>query len=82
MQSSVDVWGRPQEGEGVMLREEEGSILQKDRPNSTYELLLRKAVVEGRVGGEHRCQVCGMRYNSPEEAGECCEKVLQLNRIS
>jgi hypothetical protein len=82
MQSSVDVWGGPQEGDGVMLREEDGTILQKDRPNSTYELLLRKAVSEGRVGGGHRCQVCGMRYNNGEEAADCCEKVLQLNRIA
>ena len=82
MQSSVDVWGGSQEGDGVMLREEDGTILQKDRPNSTYELLLRKAVSEGRVGGGHRCQVCGMRYNSREEAADCCEKVLQLNRVS
>jgi len=65
-----------------MLREEDGSILQKDRPNSTYELLLRKAVSEGRVGGGYRCQVCGMRYNSEPEATDCCEKVLQLNRVS
>ncbi|GJM43242.1 MAG: hypothetical protein DHS20C21_00840 [Gemmatimonadota bacterium] len=64
-----------------MTREEEGSILQRDRPNSTYELLLRKAVSEGRIGGDHRCQVCGMRYNNDEEANSCCEKVLQLNRL-
>jgi len=80
-QSSEDVWGRPSEGDGVMMREEEGSILQKDRPNSTYELLLKKAVSEGRIGGDHRCQVCGMRYNDSEEATACCEKVLQLNRL-
>jgi hypothetical protein len=64
-----------------MIRDEEGSILEKDRPNSTYELLLRKAVAEGRIGGSARCQVCGMRYNSAEEAASCCEKVLQHNRI-
>ena len=64
-----------------MTREEEGSVLQKDRPNSTYELLLKKAVSEGRIGGDHRCQVCGMRYNNPEDANSCCEKVLQLNRL-
>jgi hypothetical protein len=55
--------------------------LQKDRANSTYDLLLRKAVEEGRIGGNHRCRVCGMRYNSAEAAGSCCEKVLQHNRM-
>ena len=63
------------------MREEDGSILQKDRPNSTYELLLRKAVEEGRIGGSGRCRVCGMRYNDPDEAAACCEKVLQHNRL-
>jgi hypothetical protein len=65
-----------------MVREEDGSILQKDRPNSTYELLLRKAVEEGRIGGDYRCQVCGMRYKSSREAASCCEKVLQHSRLS
>ena len=64
-----------------MIREEEGPILQKDRANSTYEFLLKKAVVEGRVGGSSRCHVCGMRYKDPEEAQTCCEKVLQHNRL-
>ena len=83
VQSSVDVWGRqPMTEEGVMTRDEEGGVLQKDRPNSTYELLLRKAVEEGRIGGDFRCQVCGMRYKSPREASTCCEKVLQHSRLS
>lgn len=82
MHSSVDVWGRHSTEEGVMVREEDGGILQKDRPNSTYELLLRKAVEEGRIGGGHRCQVCGMRYKSAEDASSCCEKVLQHSRVS
>lgn len=64
-----------------MVRDEEGSILQKDRPNSTYELLLRKAVEEGRIGGDYRCQVCGMRYKNSSDAASCCEKVLQHNRL-
>jgi hypothetical protein len=68
-------------GGGVMLRDEGESILQKDRANSTYELLLRKAVEEGRIGGAARCRVCGMRYNRREDASACCEKVLQHNRL-
>ena len=80
--SSVDVWGRQPAEEGAMIREEDGGILQKDRPNSTYELLLRKAVEEGRIGGVYRCQVCGMRYKSSDDAASCCEKVLQHSRVS
>ena len=67
--------------EGVMIRDEESGVLQKDRANSTYELLLKKAVEEGRIGDASRCRVCGMRYNNPEEAANCCEKVLQHNRL-
>ncbi|NNE44485.1 MAG: hypothetical protein HKN12_09765 [Gemmatimonadetes bacterium] len=67
--------------EGVMIRDEESEVLQKDRANSTYELLLKKAVEEGRIGGPSRCRVCGMRYNDTTEAENCCEKVLQHNRL-
>ena len=81
MHSSVDVWGRHPIEEGVMIRDEEGNTLQKDRPNSTYELLLRKAVEEGRIGGDYRCQVCGMRYKASPDAAACCEKVLQHSRL-
>jgi len=65
-----------------MVREDGGGVLQKDRPNSTYELLLRKAVEEGRIGGDFRCQVCGMRYKAAHDASSCCEKVLQHSRLS
>lgn len=67
--------------EMMRIRDEESAILQKDRANSTYELLLKKAVEEGRIGGQSRCRVCGMRYKSEREAVACCEKVLQHNRI-
>lgn len=67
--------------EMMMIRDEESAILQKDRANSTYELLLKKAVEEGRIGGSCRCRVCGMRYKSEAAASECCEKVLQHNRL-
>lgn len=67
--------------EMMRIRDEESAILQKDRANSTYELLLKKAVEEGRIGGQSRCRVCGMRYKDEREAVACCEKVLQHNRI-
>jgi hypothetical protein len=67
--------------EGAMIRDDESAILQKDRANSTYELLLKRAVEEGRIGGPSRCRVCGMRYKSEADALACCEKVLQHNRL-
>lgn len=69
------------EEETVMIRDEESAVLQKDRANSTYELLLKKAVEEGRIGGPSRCRVCGMRYKNEADALACCEKVLQHNRL-
>jgi len=71
----------PMHEEMTMIRDEESTILQKDRANSTYELLLKKAVEEGRIGGPSRCRVCGMRYKTDAEAMACCEKVLQHNRL-
>ena len=67
--------------EAMMIRDDESAILQKDRANSTYELLLKRAVEEGRIGGPGRCRVCGMRYKSEIDAVDCCEKVLQHNRL-
>ncbi|HMB68141.1 MAG TPA: hypothetical protein VKU85_02480 [bacterium] len=82
--SRSEEWGMlesVQEEMTMRIRDEESAILQKDRANSTYELLLKKAVEEGRIGGQCRCRVCGMRYKDEEEAIACCEKVLQHNRI-
>jgi hypothetical protein len=57
---------------------EEPPVLQKDKANSTYELLLKRAVEEGRVGpGGSHCRQCGMRYNDAAEAERCCEKVVE-----
>ena len=60
----------------VMHNDDDGSFfLRKERTNTTYDLLLRKAIKEGRVGGRFRCPVCGMRYSRQKEAATCCEKV-------
>ena len=60
--------------EGPMRRTEEGAVLLKrEATSSTYEILLRKAREEGRVGGKFLCLVCGMRYNEEHDSMECCK---------
>lgn len=60
--------------EGPMRRGDEGAVLLKrEATSSTYEILLRRAREEGRVGGKHTCLVCGMRYNTDHESTECCK---------
>jgi hypothetical protein len=55
----------------------DGSILVKSTNSTTYNLLLRKAEKEGRLGGAHRCPICGMRFHTSREAESCCEKVRE-----
>lgn len=57
------------------MASDEDILIRKDRTSSTYDILLRKAIKEGRVGGKHRCPVCGMRFKSEKEASACCAKV-------
>ena len=54
---------------------EEDILIKKDRTSSTYDILLEKAVKEGRVGGKYRCPVCGMHFKVEREASACCAKV-------
>jgi len=56
---------------------EGGVLLKREATASTYDLLLRRAREEGRVGGKHSCPVCGMRFHREEEALECCKHFLQ-----
>jgi hypothetical protein len=52
-------------------------ILVKDRPSATYDMLLKKAEREGRVGGRHVCPVCGMKYRGEREAIDCCRDIAK-----
>lgn len=54
---------------------ENSSFLIKASPNSTFDILFRRAEKEGRIGGKHRCEICGMSHQSPSEAKSCCEKL-------
>ena len=53
----------------------ENPFLIKASPNSTFDILLKKAEQEGRLGGKHRCKICGMSYKTQQEATECCAKL-------
>jgi hypothetical protein len=52
-------------------------ILVKDQPSATYDMLLRKAEREGRIGGKFRCPVCGMKYKREREATSCCKGMMR-----
>ena len=54
---------------------QEQSILLKATTNSTFDILLKKAEQEGRIGGKHRCGICGMLYHSLVESKSCCESL-------
>ncbi len=60
-----------------MAYREDDDILIKDQPSVTYEMLLKKAVREGRIGGKYRCPVCGMRYKREKEAADCCKRIMR-----
>lgn len=64
----------------MSLVEEGEFFLRKDSTSTTYELLLRRAREEGRVGGKSTCQVCGMKYNGEQEALDCCRHFWQTGR--
>jgi hypothetical protein len=59
------------------LDHKDDRFLIKDEPSATYEMLLKKAEREGRLGGKHRCPVCGMRFKNEREANACCRGIAR-----
>jgi len=55
-----------------MEKQEKGGVLLKDKEYVKYVQLLKKAEREGRLDGNYNCTLCGMRFNTREEAEECC----------
>ncbi|MBN1825306.1 MAG: hypothetical protein JW958_03495 [Candidatus Eisenbacteria bacterium] len=65
-----------------MQRKRNGNpFLIKASPNSTFDILLKKAEQEGRLGGKHRCAICGMSHQSKQEATECCAKLRDRQQL-
>ena len=59
----------------MQRKRNENPFLIKASPNSTFDILLKKAEQEGRLGGKYRCSICGMSYKTVQEAKECCAKL-------
>lgn len=59
---------------------ESSSFLIKASPNSTFDILFKKAEKEGRVGGKHKCEICGMTHMSLDEALGCCAKLQEKSK--
>lgn len=55
-----------------MEKQERGGVLMRDKEYVKFVQLLRKAEREGRLDGNFNCVLCGMRFNTREEAEECC----------
>jgi rubrerythrin len=50
-------------------------LLEEDENYVKFTKLLQKAESEGRINGQYRCGVCGMRYNEEQESKACCARV-------
>lgn len=57
-------------------QEDKGGVLLKDKEYVKYVQLLQKAEREGRLDGTFNCRLCGMKYNTVEEAKGCCSVTL------
>lgn len=55
-----------------MEKQDKSGVLVRDKEYVKYVQLLRKAEKEGRLDGSHTCGLCGMRFNSKEDADGCC----------
>ena len=63
--------------EGALLDHKDERYLIKDEPSATFEMLLKKAEREGRIGGKHQCPVCGMKFKSEKDANSCCRGIAR-----
>jgi hypothetical protein len=59
-----------------MEKQDKSGVLVRDKEYVKYIQLLKKAEREGRLDGCYYCTLCGMRYNTQEEAEECCRVML------
>ncbi len=57
----------------VQRHREEAGVLVRDKSFVKFERLLAKAEAEGRIDGDYKCLVCGMRYSQKDEAEICCK---------
>ena len=55
------------------MAKDKSGVLQRDREYVKFVQLLKKAEREGRLDGEHLCGLCGMRFQTVEDARACCK---------
>jgi hypothetical protein len=55
-----------------MDKQEKSGVLVRDKEYVKFVQLLRKAEKEGRLDGTFLCGLCGMRFNTREDAEDCC----------
>jgi len=58
--------------EKMTLSGKDDNVLKKTKRYVKYHQLLTKAREDGRIGGEFKCPVCGMRYHTSDKADNCC----------
>ena len=52
---------------------EDRDVLVRDKSYVKFDRLLAKAAAEGRIDGDYKCLVCGMRFAEKNEADNCCK---------
>ena len=58
------------------MEKQEGGVLLRDKEYVKFGQLLKKAEREGRVDGDHDCSLCGMKFNTREDAENCCRVTI------
>ena len=54
-------------------QEDKEGILRRDKEYVKFVQLLKKAENDGRLDGTYNCTLCGMKFQTREEAAECCK---------
>ncbi|MBC8424086.1 hypothetical protein H8E07_08170 [bacterium] len=57
----------------MQRRRSDAEVLVRDKSFVKFEQLLSQAENEGRIDGDFKCLVCGMRYLHKDEAENCCK---------
>lgn len=56
-----------------MAKTNKSGVLQRDKEYVKFVQLLKKAEREGRLDGEYICRLCGMKFQTADDAAACCK---------
>ena len=56
-----------------MAKQAKEGILRRDKEYVKFVQLLKKAEADGRLDGTHSCTLCGMSFQTRDEAASCCK---------